>query len=82
MLTVRYRLTGDPKWQDKGWQMFVAWTNAAKVPGGVSSIEDVTKVQIKHTDNMESFAFAETVKWVLRLAFLGPSFLSVLMSRG
>lgn len=58
----RYRLTGDRKWQDRGWKMFVSWMQSAKVDGGVSSIHDVTKEQIMYGDNMESFAFAETFK--------------------
>ncbi|KAK4689123.1 hypothetical protein P7C73_g984, partial [Tremellales sp. Uapishka_1] len=58
-----YRLTGDRKWQEKGWKMFVSWMTAAKVPGGISSINDVTKANIVYGDNMESFAFAETFKY-------------------
>lgn len=65
----RYRLTGDRKWQEKGWKMFTSWISAAKSRAGVSSIEDVTKEigKIRYGDNMESFAFAETFKcvWVL-----------------
>jgi mannosyl-oligosaccharide alpha-1,2-mannosidase len=63
----RYRLTGDRKWQEKGWKMFVSWVTAARVDGGLSSIADVTKhvEEIRYTDNMESFMFAETLKWVL-----------------
>ena len=60
----RYRLTGDRKWQEKGWKMYVSWVTAAKVAAGVSSINDVTRDldQIRFGDNMESFAFAETFK--------------------
>lgn len=58
----RYRLTGDRKWQEKGWKMFVSWMSAAKVEGGISSIHDVTKKEYYHSDNMESFMFAETFK--------------------
>ena len=42
--------------------MFVSWANAAKVAGGMSSIHDVTKEKFAYSDNMESFAFAETFK--------------------
>lgn len=58
----RYRLTGDPKWQDRGWKMFVSWMETSKVHGGISSVLDVTKEQVMYGDNMESFAFAETFK--------------------
>jgi hypothetical protein len=57
-------LTGDKKWQDRGWKMFVSWMQAAKVEGGISSIFDVTKDKILYGDNMESFTFAETFKCV------------------
>jgi mannosyl-oligosaccharide alpha-1,2-mannosidase len=55
-------LTGDRKWQEKGWKMFVSWMEAAKVPGGISSLQDVTVENFHHSDNMESFMFAETFK--------------------
>ena len=42
--------------------MFVSWVTVAKVYGGISSIEDVTKDQIRYGDNMESFMLAETFK--------------------
>lgn len=58
----RYRLTGDRKWQEKGWKMFVSWSQASKVDGGFSSIYDVTHPEYYHSDNMESFMFAETLK--------------------
>lgn len=38
---------------------------AAKVDGGISSIQDVTRKEYYHSDNMESFMFAETLKYVL-----------------
>jgi mannosyl-oligosaccharide alpha-1,2-mannosidase len=59
-------LTGDRKWQEKGWKMYVSWVTAARVDGGLSSIEDVTSEYIRYGDNMESFMFAETFKWVQR----------------
>ncbi|WWC89685.1 uncharacterized protein L201_004610 [Kwoniella dendrophila CBS 6074] len=60
-----YRLTGDRKWQEKGWKMFVSWMETSKVDGGISSLDDVTKDlnNLRFTDNMESFALAETFKY-------------------
>ncbi|GMK54074.1 hypothetical protein CspeluHIS016_0106600 [Cutaneotrichosporon spelunceum] len=60
-----FRLTGDRKWQEKGWKMFAAWMEAATVEGGISSIKDVTtgSDNIQWGDNMESFMFAETFKY-------------------
>jgi mannosyl-oligosaccharide alpha-1,2-mannosidase len=63
-VTIRYRITGDKKWQDKGWRMFVSWTKAALAPGGYSSLTDVRMKQPTQGDNMESFVFAETFKYV------------------
>jgi mannosyl-oligosaccharide alpha-1,2-mannosidase len=57
-----YRLTGDRKWQEKGWKMFVSWMEVARVPGGISSVVDVTRESTAYGDNMESFMFAETFK--------------------
>lgn len=60
-----YRLTGDKKWQEKGWKMFTNWMEHAKVEHGISSIRDVTAFpdKLMHGDNMESFIFAETFKY-------------------
>lgn len=60
-----YRLTGDKKWQDIGWDMFTHWMAHAKTHAGISSIKDVTKDESQKTlgNNMESFIFAETFKY-------------------
>ncbi|KAL1410960.1 hypothetical protein Q8F55_001903 [Vanrija albida] len=58
-----YRLTGDRKWQDKGWHMFQQWMKTAKVPGGISSVQNVNADKVIYGDNMESFIFAETFKY-------------------
>ncbi|KLT38348.1 seven-hairpin glycosidase [Cutaneotrichosporon oleaginosum] len=60
-----YRLTGDRKWQEKGWKMFGAWMENGMADAGISSIKDVTKPQgqAELGDNMESFIFAETFKY-------------------
>lgn len=42
--------------------MYTSWVTAAKVAGGISSVEDVTKADFRYSDNMESFMFAETMK--------------------
>ncbi|KAL7424310.1 hypothetical protein Q5752_001900 [Cryptotrichosporon argae] len=71
-----FRLTGDRKWQEKGWKMFVSWAAAARVPGGMSSVLDVTRADYEHGDNMESFMFAETLKYHFLLQS-DPSVLSL-----
>ncbi len=46
--------------------MFKAWTESALAPGGYSSLSDVRSTARRHSDNMESFVFAETFKCVAR----------------
>ncbi|WVQ79805.1 hypothetical protein IAT38_001905 [Cryptococcus sp. DSM 104549] len=58
-----YRITGDRKWQEKGWKMFTSWMKTSKVDGGISSVQDVTRLPTRFGDNMESFALAETFKY-------------------
>ena len=55
-------MTGDRKWQEKGWKMFTSWMATSKVRGGFSTVEDVTKDVPRFGDNMESFTLAETFK--------------------
>lgn len=60
-----YRITGDTTWQEKGWKMWesiLAHTRveiAASAINGVSSPDGVTA----HSDQMESFWTAETLKY-------------------
>lgn len=42
--------------------MFTSWMNTSTVDGGFSSVEDVTVSHVRFSDNMESFALAETFK--------------------
>nr|XP_019013884.1 mannosyl-oligosaccharide 1,2-alpha-mannosidase [Kwoniella pini CBS 10737]OCF52665.1 mannosyl-oligosaccharide 1,2-alpha-mannosidase [Kwoniella pini CBS 10737] len=67
-----YRLTGNRKWQEKGWKMFNSWMKNSKVKGGISGLQDVTKKissenenekEKNFNDNMESFTLAETFKY-------------------
>jgi mannosyl-oligosaccharide alpha-1,2-mannosidase len=52
LTTCRYRLTGDPKWQDRGWRMFTAWIEKCTSQYGISSVGDVRQKDPRHTDNM------------------------------
>ncbi|RFU28407.1 hypothetical protein B7463_g7950, partial [Scytalidium lignicola] len=60
-----YRITGDPSWQDKGWQMFESIIASTKSEYGHSAIHDVTTLQspVTKLDQMESFWLAETLKY-------------------
>ena len=73
-----YRITGDPSWQEKGWRMFEAIIKATRVEGGHSAIADVAVSGRKpsHSDNMESFWLAETLKYFY-LLFETPDVISL-----
>lgn len=63
----RYRLTGDPKWQDRGWRMFTAWIDKCTAQYGLSSVGDVRQKNPKLTDNMVSkFLCAGSTEYNLR----------------
>ncbi|KAI9158499.1 Mannosyl-oligosaccharide 1,2-alpha-mannosidase MNS1 [Paramyrothecium foliicola] len=65
-----YRITGDPIYQEMAWKMFNAVVAASETKLGHASIRDVTiKIPYKQSrdhnleDYMESFWFAETLKY-------------------
>ncbi|RPA80068.1 seven-hairpin glycosidase [Ascobolus immersus RN42] len=73
-----YRITGDPSWQEKGWHMFESTIKATKVKYGHSAINNVFAEpdQIHHSDSMESFWLAETLKYYY-LLFSEPDVVSL-----
>lgn len=71
-----YRITGDPAWQTKGWKMFEAVIKATSAKYGHSAIQDVTSDEPMHTDQMESFWLAETLKYFY-LLFSTPDTISL-----
>lgn len=58
-----YRLTGDRKWQDKGWRMFTSWIEHAITKTGLTDVEDVDELPSVQRDGMQSFVLAETLKY-------------------
>ena len=58
-----YRITGDTKWQDKGWRMFQSIVKATQTEVGHSAIDDVLVPNADRSDSMESFWLAETLKY-------------------
>jgi len=71
-----YRITGDATWMDKGWRMFEAIMKATNANAGHSALLDVTVAQPKQKNEMESFWFAETLKYFY-LLFAGPDVISL-----
>ncbi|KAJ2889608.1 hypothetical protein IWW38_004606 [Coemansia aciculifera] len=68
-LFILYRVTGDSKYQDWGWNIFTAIEKHTKVKAGYAGVADVTVTNstINHIDAMESFFLAETLKYLYLL---------------
>jgi hypothetical protein len=60
---IMYRLTADPAWVEKAWVMFEHIEQHTKTDIGAASLEDVTRANPTQVDKMESFWFAETLKY-------------------
>ncbi|KLU84222.1 endoplasmic reticulum mannosyl-oligosaccharide 1,2-alpha-mannosidase [Magnaporthiopsis poae ATCC 64411] len=60
-----WRITGDTKYRDWGWEMFSSFMEHTAVPdaGGFTSLSNANKVPPVTRDNMESFWLAETLKY-------------------
>ncbi|KAI3318186.1 glycoside hydrolase family 47 protein [Xylariaceae sp. AK1471] len=58
-----YRLTGDPKWMDKAWDMFTAIDKHTRSTYAAAALDDVTTAKPDRVDSMESFWLAETLKY-------------------
>jgi len=67
-LFLAYRMTGDSKYREWGWDIFQAIEKHCKVPtGGYVGINDVDAEHPGHVDNMETFFLAETLKYLFLL---------------
>ncbi|KAH7819742.1 putative Alpha-mannosidase 1 [Monocercomonoides exilis] len=78
-----YRITGDPKWQEKAWSIYQSIEKVSKLPhhvddkgvscpSGYTSISNVHSDNPSHLDDMPSFFMSETLKY-LYLIFTDPS---------
>lgn len=71
-LFVLYRITGDEKYRQWGWEIFENFVKHTKVVGkdgrvSYSTLDDVTTNPPKMADNMELFWLAETLKYLYLL---------------
>ncbi|KAF2200068.1 mannosyl-oligosaccharide alpha-1,2-mannosidase-like protein [Delitschia confertaspora ATCC 74209] len=67
-----YRATGDIKYKDWAWEAFVHINETARVGSGFSSVDDVNVVGGSgHGDFMESFWFAEVLKYAYLIQTAG-----------
>ncbi|CAJ2513348.1 Uu.00g014670.m01.CDS01 [Anthostomella pinea] len=64
-----WRITGDIKYREWGWDMFKSFMNHTAVEdgGGFSSLSNANKLPPVMRDNMESFWLAETLKYMYLL---------------
>ena len=74
---VLYRVTGDRALQDKAWQMFESVVAATTTDIAAAALRDcVNPLMDGRTDRMESYWFAETLKYFY-LIFSEPSLVSL-----
>ena len=75
---IMYRMTGDEYWREKGWKMWQAISRETKAEFGHSAIRDVTRTEheYNHSNEMESFWLAETLKYFY-LLFSSPDTISL-----
>ena len=59
--------TGDPEYQEIGWQIFQSIEKYCKTPVAYSAIQDVTLSEPRWTNSMQSYFFAETIKYLFLL---------------
>lgn len=63
-----YRITGDSKYREWGWQIFEAFEKYTKIDsGGYTSLDDVTVIPPHRRDKMETFFLGETLKYIYLL---------------
>ena len=74
-----YRFTGDEKYRDQGWQIFLAFEKHTKLKeGGYSSISNVKDAgNPKFKDKMESFFLSETLKYFYLLFSDDPNLINL-----
>ncbi|TLD22815.1 hypothetical protein PspLS_07632 [Pyricularia sp. CBS 133598] len=60
-----WRITGDVKYREWGWEMFKSFMNHTAVEdnGGFTSLSNANTIPPQTRDNMESFWLAETLKY-------------------
>lgn len=55
-LFIAFRLTGDKRYRDYGWDIFQAIEKHCRIPGGgYATIVNVDDVPVQHEDKMETF---------------------------
>ncbi|KAI8985878.1 glycoside hydrolase [Pilobolus umbonatus] len=67
-LFLLWRMTGDEKYREWGWNIFESFEKYCKLPdGGYSALKDVTAIPPTKDDRMDTFFLAETLKYLYLL---------------
>jgi hypothetical protein len=64
---ILHALTGDPIYQEWGWEIFLAIEHYCRNPTAYGSLDDVNDPKRLSNDKMESFFLAETLKYLYLL---------------
>ncbi|KAH0578671.1 hypothetical protein H2248_003802 [Termitomyces sp. 'cryptogamus'] len=66
-LYIMWRTTGEEKWRERGYEIFVAIERHAKTRYGYTSVAHVDMDPVRPLDEMPSFFLAETLKYLFLL---------------
>ncbi|PAV22655.1 glycoside hydrolase family 47 [Pyrrhoderma noxium] len=67
-LFIAYRLTGERRYREYGWQIFEAIEKHCKIEtGGYAAVLNVDELPVTHEDKMETFLLSETLKYLYLL---------------
>ncbi|KAJ6538435.1 glycoside hydrolase [Mycena vulgaris] len=62
-----WRTTGNEIWRERGWAVFEAIEEHARMERGYASVASVDSTPVSHLDEMPSFFLAETLKYLYLL---------------
>ncbi|EPQ60212.1 glycoside hydrolase family 47 protein [Gloeophyllum trabeum ATCC 11539] len=67
-LFLAFRVTGDRRYREWGWQIFQAIEKHCRIEtGGYASVVNVDELPVRHEDKMETFLMSETLKYLYLL---------------
>ncbi|KAG0148352.1 hypothetical protein CROQUDRAFT_60737 [Cronartium quercuum f. sp. fusiforme G11] len=72
-----WRLTGERRWQDKGWEMFTSWVQECITDTGFAELENASYLsEAALNDSQGAYVLAETFKYYY-LLFSDPNYISL-----
>lgn len=60
---IMHRVTGEPEWMEKAWRMFERVEATTRTKWAAAALNDVTRPNPSHINNMQSFWLTETLKY-------------------